>query len=69
MPELPDVALYIEALERRTVGHRLNAIRLASPFLLRTVDPSVGDVVGHPVVGLRRMGNASSSNSRASSSW
>ena len=56
MPELPDVALYIEALERRTVGHRLEAIRLASPFLLRTVDPSVADVVNHEVLGLRRIG-------------
>jgi len=56
MPELPDVALYIEALERRTVGHTLEAIRLASPFVLRTVDPSIADVVKHEVLGLRRIG-------------
>lgn len=56
MPELPDVVLYIEALERRTVGHRLEAIRLASPFLLRSVEPAVDDVIGREVTGLRRIG-------------
>lgn len=56
MPELPDVALYIEALEKRTLGHRLEAIRLASPFVLRSVDPAIDDVVGREVTGLRRLG-------------
>lgn len=56
MPELPDVALYIEALERRCVGHTVGGIRLASPFLLRTVEPSVEELVGRRVVGLRRLG-------------
>jgi len=56
MPELPDVELYIEALRRRTVGHRLEGIRLASPFLLRSVDPPVDEVVGREVEGLRRIG-------------
>ncbi|MCB9596349.1 MAG: formamidopyrimidine-DNA glycosylase [Sandaracinaceae bacterium] len=56
MPELPDIAVYLEALTRRTVGHRLQAIRLASPFLLRSVDPRIDEVVGHEVTGLRRIG-------------
>ncbi|MGE0788373.1 MAG: Fpg/Nei family DNA glycosylase [Sandaracinaceae bacterium] len=56
MPELPDVTVYIEALEARTVGHRLEGIRLASPFLLRTVDPSIADVVGKRVCALSRIG-------------
>ncbi len=56
MPELPDVTVYLEALERRTVGHRLEAIRLASPFLLRSVEPRVDEVVGHVVTGTRRIG-------------
>lgn len=56
MPELPDVALYIEALERRCAGRRLDGIRLASPFLLRTVEPSVEELAGRRVMGLRRLG-------------
>ena len=42
MPELPDVVLYIEHLERRIRGDRLEQVRLASPFLLRTVTPPLG---------------------------
>lgn len=56
MPELPDVAIYLEALERRTVGHRLEGIRLASPFVLRSVEPRVDEVIGHAVTGVRRIG-------------
>ncbi|MCA9605970.1 MAG: formamidopyrimidine-DNA glycosylase, partial [Myxococcales bacterium] len=56
MPELPDVTVYLEALERRTLGHRLEAIRLASPFLLRSVEPRVDEVIGHAVTGTRRIG-------------
>jgi formamidopyrimidine-DNA glycosylase len=56
MPELPDITIYIEALETRTVGSTLERIRLASPFLLRSVDPPVGEVEGKRVVGLRRLG-------------
>ncbi len=55
MPELPDITVYLEALERRVVGHRLDAIRLASPFVLRTVDPKVAEVVGRQVVAMRRI--------------
>jgi formamidopyrimidine-DNA glycosylase len=56
MPELPDVVVYLEALERRILHQPLDAIRLISPFVLRSVDPPVADVVGRRVTGLRRMG-------------
>ncbi len=56
MPELPDVVVYLEALERRVLGRRLERVRLVSPFVLRTVDPPVSALDGHRVVSLRRMG-------------
>ena len=56
MPELPDVTLYIEALQTRIVGQPLQKIRLVSPFLVRTVDPPLHSVEGKEVVGLRRIG-------------
>jgi formamidopyrimidine-DNA glycosylase len=56
MPELPDIAAYISALESRIVGQPLERVRLASPFLLRTVQPSLKDVEGRTVRELRRIG-------------
>src|SRR5580765_8898472 len=56
MPELPDVAVYIEALEARIAGATLERVRLASPFLLRSVDPPIGEVTNRRVTGLRRLG-------------
>src|SRR6202795_3702601 len=56
MPELPDIAAYITALEPRIVGQRIEHIRLASPFLLRTVQPPLTDVEGRLVRELRRIG-------------
>ena len=56
MPELPDVTVYIEALERRILGQRLAGVRLASPFLLRTVAPPVAAAAGRRVEGIRRIG-------------
>jgi formamidopyrimidine-DNA glycosylase len=56
VPELPDVVAYLTALEPRVLGKRLARIRLASPFVLRSVDPPVADVEGRTVVGLRRLG-------------
>jgi formamidopyrimidine-DNA glycosylase len=56
MPELPDIAAYLHALEPRIVGKPLEHIRLASPFLLRSVKPSIADVEGHKVRELRRIG-------------
>ena len=56
MPELPDVTVYIEALESRIVGHVLQRVRIANPFLVRSVDPPIQSLRGHTVVGLRRLG-------------
>ena len=56
MPELPDITVYLEALERRTLGHPLQRITLKSPFLLRSVEPPLASAVGRTVAGLRRIG-------------
>jgi formamidopyrimidine-DNA glycosylase len=56
MPELPDIEVYIEALEKRILGTRLDRVRIASPFLLRTVSPPVASAEGATVVQLRRLG-------------
>jgi len=56
MPELPDIAAYITALENRIVGRPIQQIRLASPFLLRTAQPPLANVEGHTVRQLRRIG-------------
>jgi formamidopyrimidine-DNA glycosylase len=56
MPELPDITVYIEALERRIVGQTLRAIRVNSPFLLRTFDPPLSVAEGKQVRELRRVG-------------
>ena len=56
MPELPDVVAYIEALEPRVVGEPLEAVRLASPFFVRSFDPPLSAAEGRRVIGLRRLG-------------
>jgi formamidopyrimidine-DNA glycosylase len=56
LPELPDVAAYLEALAPRIVGARLERVRLLTPFLLRSVDPPLSAVAGATVTGLRRLG-------------
>ena|SRR5438270_3858107 len=56
MPELPDIAAYITALEKRIIGRPLQRIRLASPFLLRTVQPPLAAAEGRTVEKLRRIG-------------
>ncbi len=56
MPELPDIAAYISALEPRIVGQPLERVRLASAFLLRSVQPPISDVEGRTVRELRRIG-------------
>lgn len=56
MPELPDIAAYITALEPRILGQPIGRIRLASPFLLRTVQPPLASVEGRVVRELRRVG-------------
>jgi len=56
MPELPDISAYREALALRIDGTRLERVRLASPFLLRTVEPTLGDCEGRRVLEVRRQG-------------
>ena len=56
MPELPDIVVYIEALEKRIQGATLKRVRVASPFLLRTAVPPLSSVEGKKIVGLRRLG-------------
>jgi formamidopyrimidine-DNA glycosylase len=56
MPELPDITIYIEALEKRILRARLQRVQLASPFLLRTATPPITAVEGKEVVALRRVG-------------
>ncbi len=56
MPELPDIAAYITALDSRIVGRRLEHVRLGSPFLLRTVEPPLASSEGRLVEKLRRIG-------------
>lgn len=56
MPELPDVLLYIETLRPRIAGQQLERVRLASPFVLRSVTPPLSGISGQVVRGLRRLG-------------
>jgi formamidopyrimidine-DNA glycosylase len=56
MPELPDITVYIEALEARILGETLERVRLASPFLLRSIEPPLAAVNGKKVRALRRVG-------------
>jgi formamidopyrimidine-DNA glycosylase len=56
MPELPDITVYIEALDARVRGARLRSVRLGSPFVLRSVDPPLAAAFGKTVTGLRRVG-------------
>jgi formamidopyrimidine-DNA glycosylase len=56
MPELPDIVVYVESLERRIVGRTLEQVRLNSPFVVRTAVPPLTDVVGKRVLAVRRIG-------------
>ena len=56
MPELPDILLYLHALAPRVVGHRVEHVRLASPFLLRSIDPPLSAVEGKTILALQRLG-------------
>ena len=56
MPELPDITVYLEALETRLKGRSLKAIRLQDMFVLRTAIPPLDSLVGHVVTGFRRIG-------------
>jgi len=56
LPELPDIVVYIEALEQRILGQTLERVEIAGPFLLRTAVPPITSVQGRKVVALRRLG-------------
>ena len=56
MPELPDITVYLEALEKRLLGARLESTRITHPFLLRTFDPPITALYGRRVVAFRRVG-------------
>jgi formamidopyrimidine-DNA glycosylase len=56
VPELPDITVYLEALERRVLGHKLVRVQVVSPFVLRSVDPPLAQADGKRVTGLRRLG-------------
>jgi formamidopyrimidine-DNA glycosylase len=56
MPELPDIVIYIEALEQRVLNQTLERVQLATPFLLRTAVPPLSSVEGRKVIALRRLG-------------
>jgi formamidopyrimidine-DNA glycosylase len=56
MPELPDITVYLERLRPRIEGQVLQKVELASPFLLRSVDPPLAEFVGQPIRELRRLG-------------
>lgn len=56
MPELPDITVYVEAIQHRIVGHVLERVRIASPFLLRSVEPPLQLIEGRRVTGAGRLG-------------
>jgi len=56
MPELPDITVYIEALEQRILRHTLQRSTIAGPFLLRTVEPPIESIQGCTVISFRRIG-------------
>jgi hypothetical protein len=56
MPELPDIVVYVEALQRRISGSTLHQIRLSSAFLVRTVDPPISSLNGKRLLEIRRLG-------------
>ena len=56
MPELPDVTVYVECIAAKTMGERLERVRIASPFVVRSVDPSIYEIEGKTVRDVRRIG-------------
>jgi formamidopyrimidine-DNA glycosylase len=56
MPELPDITVYVEALQKRLVGRKLLGVRVRSPFLVRTFDPPLDAAVGKDILEVRRLG-------------
>ena len=59
MPELPDIVVYIEALERRILHHKLERVRVSGPYLLRTATPPIQELEGKRVQACGESGSAS----------
>ncbi len=62
MPELPDITIYIEALQARLLNQPIERIRITSPFLLRSFDPPIRTAEGKIVLGFHRIGKRIVSN-------
>ena len=58
MPELPDIKLYLRALRSRVLGETLEYVRVANPFLLRSVNPPLVATFGRSVTGISRLGKS-----------
>lgn len=56
MPELPDVTVYVECIEAKTAGRKIERVRIASPFVVRSVDPPIYEIEGKTVREVRRIG-------------
>jgi formamidopyrimidine-DNA glycosylase len=56
MPELPDLTVYLECIERKALNQRLRRLRIGNPFVLRTVLPTPADLEGHALIGTTRIG-------------
>ena len=56
MPELPDVAVYVDRLMAYVLGRPVDGVRILNPFVLRTVDPPVSELIGRRIIGVRRLG-------------
>src|SRR3989454_10897087 len=56
MPELPDIVVYLDALRPRVLGQTLEAVRIGSPFVVRSVDPPIQAAAGRRVTRLSRLG-------------
>ena len=69
VPELPDIVVYVEALEARILHQRLERVRVASPFLLRTATPPLEAVGGKSVRELRRVGKRIAIGLKMTSGW
>ncbi len=65
MPELPDVTVYVERIAERVTGHRLDSVRIKSPFVLRTAVPPISEAEGCEVRSVRRMGKRIGSRANA----
>jgi len=69
MPELPDITVYLEALEARVLGRVLERIRIVNLFVLRTAVPPVSSLEGRRIIALRRLGKRIAFGCEGGSGW